>query len=92
MACLSKLLHPFAAEAFDGTARLLEVRARVKFLGMLEEVRANGGGHGEAVVSVDVDFPNPCFDCPLDFIHRNAPRLAEPSAMPVDGLKQVLRH
>jgi hypothetical protein len=94
-ACLAGAAELLVAFDADGLGRQhcrLQIVARIELCGILVQVLANGGGHGQPNVGVDVDFAHAVLDAFLDFLDRYAVRLLHVAAISADVREQVLRH
>jgi hypothetical protein len=94
------LALPAAAEGFEagqadllgGFAGRLEVVARVELARVLEQVAADGAGHRQADVGVDVDLAHAVLDALDDFLDRHAVGFLHVAAEFADLGEQFLRH
>ena len=78
------LLHALAGR--------LEVLARVEVVGVLGEVLADGGGHGEAAVGVDVNLADGALGSLAELLLGDAHGGLQGATVGVDGVHLVLRH
>ena len=86
----AELLQALPAELGHRLHGGLEILARIEFGGFFRKHLADGGGHRQAVVGVDVDLAHAVLDAALDLLDRDAPGRLDVAAVVVDELLQIL--
>ena len=74
-----------------GTGRT-EIFARVEFARLVSENLADGSGHSQTAVGVDVDFANCALGSSAELIFADTDSIFEFTAVFVDDLDQILRN
>src|SRR5690606_8713696 len=91
IACCAECLEAGLADLGHHCHCRLEIFPRIEFRRVLGHGLADGSGHCEAVVGVDIDLAHAALDAALDFLHRDTPGWLDIATIGVDDLLQVCR-